>query len=127
MLVSRTARRTIRRGITAVEAALVMAVFLMLLFGVFEYCRFLLVLHFTLIAALDGACYAVVNLDKPANFDTTDYTDATGKVYPAINKYTKQHMGGVEKNIDGFKVATFAVDQSGLDQTPPVIRPKTKN
>lgn len=35
-------------------------------------------------------------------------------------------MGGVQKNVEGFRVAAFAVDQGGRALTPPVIRPKAK-
>jgi Flp pilus assembly protein TadG len=110
---------------TAVETALVMSVFLMLLFGMFEYCRFLLVLHVTTNAARDGARYATVNGDKPSDFDYNDYTDAGGTVHPSIQNYTTARMGGVQKNVNGFRVACFAVDASGLALTPPVVRPKT--
>ncbi len=104
-----------------------LSVFLMLLFGMFEYCRFLMVLHVTNNAARDGARYAVVNADKPSDFDRNDYTDATGRVYESVQKYTTARMGGVQKNVEGFRVAAYAVDQAGLALTPPVIRPKAKS
>jgi len=110
---------------TLVEAALVLSVFLMLLFGIFEYCRFLMVLHVTTNAARDGGRYASVNVDKPSNFDTVDYTDANGKVTPSITKYTTARMGGVEKNIPGFTVSVFACDTTALNQTPPVVQQKS--
>ncbi len=116
-----------RRGMTLVETMLVLSIFLMMLFGMFEYCRFLLVLHVTNNAARDGVRYAAVNLDKPTNFPTTDYTDASGTVYPSIQKYTTNRMGGVQQNIDGFQIGVFSVDQAGLDLTPSVVRPKTKS
>ena len=120
-------RRTRRRGLTIVESALVMSVFLLLLFGMFEYCRFLLVLHVTNNAAREGARYAVVNMDKPSDFDYVDYTDATGRRYDNIQKYTTARMGGIHtRNIEGFRVACFAVDGNGLNQSPPVVRPKAK-
>src|SRR5437016_7245916 len=103
-------RLTRRRGMTAPEAALVLSVFMMLLFGLFEYCRFLLVLHVTTNAARDGARYAVVNLSKPSNFDTTDYTDPSGGVSPSIQKYTTARMGGVDHQITGFQVAAYPCD-----------------
>jgi hypothetical protein len=121
-----TPRKRTRRGVTIVEAALVMSVFLLLLFGMFEYCRFLLVLHVTNNATREGARYASVNLDKPGTFDAQDYTDASGKLYPSVQQYTKDKMAGLWKNIDGFRVAVFAADQTGLNQNPPVVRPKPK-
>lgn len=126
MLASRTARTARRRrGATIVEGALVMGVFLMLLFGMFEYCRFLMVLHVTNNAARDGARYASVNLDKPATFNRTDFTDAGGTAYTNIEAYTTARLGGTQKQLNNYKVACFAVDSVGLAQTPPVVRPKT--
>lgn len=122
MLARRPARR---RGMTLIESALVLGVFLVLLFGMFEYCRFLLVLHVTNNAAREGARYAAVNLDKPANFPTVDYTDAAGKVFPSVTRYTRERMGGTQHNIVGFRVAVFGADSAGLSLTPPVVRPKT--
>ena len=46
--------RTHRRGMTIVETTLALGLFLLLLFGLFEYCRFLMVLHVTNNAARDG-------------------------------------------------------------------------
>jgi hypothetical protein len=69
----------------------------------------------------------VVNVDKPSDFDYNDFTDASGKTFDNIQKYTTVRMGNIHvKNIEGFRVACYAVDQSGLDQTPPVVRPKAK-
>jgi hypothetical protein len=110
---------------TTVESALVMGVFALLLFGIFEYCRFLLVLHVTHNAARDGARYAAVNLSKPTNFDTVDYVDGTGKVFPSIVRYTRERMGHLDRHLGNFRVAAYPVDEAGLNLTPPIIRPKT--
>lgn len=110
-------RRFRRRGMTIVESTLVLSVFLMLLFGIFEYCRFLLVLHITNNAARDGARYAAVRVNcDPAQVSV---------VKQNILDYTTARMGGVNKQIAGYEVAVYAVDQAGLDLTPPVIRAKT--
>lgn len=122
MLIRRTARR---RGMTIVETALVLGVFCFLMFGILEYCRFLYVLHVTSNAARDGGRYAVVNMDKPSNFDTTDYTDAQGTVFPSIQKYTTARLGGADKQLANYQVAAYAVDPVGLSQTPIIVRPKT--
>lgn len=123
MLLARKVNR--RRGATIVESTLILGVFLMLLFGIFEYCRFLLVLHVTTNAARDGARYASVNVGRPSNFDTVDYTDASGNVFPSITKYTTDRMGSVQKNINGYTVAVFPCDMTALNQTPPVVQPKS--
>lgn len=127
MLATRSIRRAprARRGATVVEAALVMGVFLLLLFGMFEYCRFLMVLHITNNAARDGARYASVNLDKPGTFNRTNFVDANGTTYTNIEAYTTARLGGVQKNLTDFRVACFAVDPAGLALSPPVVRPKT--
>ena len=78
MLLRRRAAR--RRGMTIVESALVLSVFLMLLFGLFEYCRFLMVLHLTNNAARDGARYAVVNVNCPS-----DQVDAKKTAIRSVN------------------------------------------
>jgi Flp pilus assembly protein TadG len=127
MLLRRRAPR--RRGMTVVESVLVLSVFMMLLFGLFEYCRFLMVLHVTHNAARDGARYAVVNLDKPDNFSTVDYGTK-----PSVTKFTTIRMAGVDRQINnvnasyspsGYQIAVYAVDSTGLNQTPPVIRAKS--
>lgn len=112
----RRARRD-RRGITVVECTLVLSVFLLLLFGIFEYCRFLLLLHVTNNAARDGARQASVLVSSTATASTTRQQ---------IIDYTKAKMGGTEKNIDGFGVAVYAVDQAGLDLSTPIVRAKSK-
>lgn len=129
MLTRPTARR---RGMTTVETALVLSVFCMLLFGVFEYSRFLFILHVSNNGARDGARYAAVNLDKPNTFDTTDYTDSSPSptTFTNIQRYTSDRIGGgAGKQVGGFAytVAVYAVDPVGLTLTPPVIRPKSAN
>jgi len=108
--------RRARRGITVVECTLVLSVFLLLLFGIFEYCRFLLVLHVTNNATRDGARYASVLVSSTASTTTTKQQ---------IVDFTTKRMGHVQKNIEGFQVAVYAVDQTGLDLSPPVVRAKS--
>jgi len=114
-----------RRGATVVEAAITLGVFLMLMFGLFEYSRFIMVMHTTSNAARDGARYASVNVNKPSNFDTIDFTDPNGKPYPSIANYTRARMGSTEKNVDGFTVTVFACDPAALSQSPPVVQAKS--
>jgi Flp pilus assembly protein TadG len=108
-----------RRGATVVESALVLSVFLLLLFGIFEYCRFLFVLHVTNNAAREGARYASVNATAPTSQSATLQT--------AIIAYTTQMMSGVQNQISGYQVAVYAVDPTGLTLTPPVIRAASAN
>lgn len=111
------ARRPTRRGMTIVESALVLSVFLMLLFGIFEYARFLMVLHLTSNAARDGARYAAVNVSQPSSLDSTDYTVGT-RTYTNIKQYTKDRTGGTYKQINGFDVQVFAVNGAQLALDP---------
>jgi Flp pilus assembly protein TadG len=119
----RTPSRRRRGGATVVEAALVMSLFLMFLFGIFEYCRYLLMLQVTTNAARDGARYAVVNVDKPADFTVNDYNDGT-RIYVSIKKFVDTKMSNVTRQIDGYTVDTFPCDMSQLALTPPVVVPK---
>ena len=111
----RPARR--RRGSTLVESALVLGVFMLVLFGLFEYCRFLMVLHVASNAARDGARYASVNV----NCLPTDV--ATKKA--AIEQYTTDRMGGISSQIQGYKVAVYSLDSSGLSASPPTVVAKS--
>lgn len=126
--------RTQRRGMTTVETALVLTVFCMLMFGVFEYGRFLYTLHLTSNAARDGARYASVNQDKPSNFDTTDYTytDSSGNsvTLPCIQTYTRSRMSGGDQQLGGTTgctITAYATDPVALAQTPPVVQPLTSS
>jgi Flp pilus assembly protein TadG len=107
--------RLCRRGVTVVESALVLSVFLLLLFGIFEYCRFLFVLHVTNNSAREGARFASVNINN------SSMTSAQ------ITGYTTMMMSGVQNNISGYAVAVYAVDPTGLTLTPPVIRAASAN
>lgn len=100
---------TRRRGAAVVEAALVMGIFFVLLFGVFEYCRFLMVLHVTNNAARDATRYATVNVGCDPNDVATMKTN--------ILNYATSRMGGVDKNIVGYQVAVYPCSTSGLPKS----------
>ncbi len=106
---------TRRAGSATVEAAIVMSVFLLFLFGIFEYCRYLMMIEVTTNAARDGARYAVVNVDKGSTFDVTDYSASV----PSITKYVNNKMAGVNAMIDSYTVTVFACDSDKLALTPP--------
>ena len=126
MLTRRPTRPSRRRaGAVFVEAAFVLVIFLMLIFGIFEYCRYIFVMQVATNATRDAARYAVVNTDKPNNFDTTAYTDGSGVQYLSIRQYCTNLMGGAEQNITGFTVTVFPCDPTQLAQVPPVVTTKT--
>jgi Flp pilus assembly protein TadG len=123
-MIVRRARGHRRGGATTVEVAVVISVFLMFLFGIFEYCRFLLMMHVTTNAARDSARYAVVNVGKPTDFDTDEFTDPGGNVYPAIKTYCDTKMVNIKNMLTGYTVDVFPCDPAQLAATPPVIAPK---
>jgi Flp pilus assembly protein TadG len=106
-----------RRGAAIVEAALVLSVFLMILFSIFEYCRYMMVLHVTHNAARDGARYAAVNVNCPS--------DQIADRKTAIENYTKDRMLGVQKQVSNLKVAVYPCDSAGLALATPVVRSKS--
>lgn len=121
MIVRKQSRR--RLGATTVEVSIVISVFLLFLFGIFEYCRYLMMIQVTTNAARDGARYAVVNLGKGASFSTTNYDDGV-TVYPSIRNYVNNRMAGMNTMIDGYTVTVFACDPAQLALTNPVVAPK---
>lgn len=112
-----TPRPTRRRGSTLVESALVIGVFLLVLFGIFEYCRFLMVLHVANNAARDGARFAAVNVNCPSDQIAAKKTE--------IEAYTKARLGGIDRQIQNCKIAVYSCDQSGFDTSPPKVVAKS--
>ena len=117
--------RALRRrgGATTVEVSVVISVFLLFLFGIFEYCRFIFFMHVSTNAARDGARYAVVNVDKPTDFDNVD-TVYGGTTYLSIKNYVEQRIASNGKMITGYNVEVFPCDQSQLSQTLPIVARK---
>ena len=111
-----------RSGATTVEVSVVLSVFLLFLFGIFEYCRYLMMIQITTNAARDGARYAVVNLGKGASFATADYNDGV-KTYLSIQKFVDFRMAGTQGMITGYARTVFACDPAQLSLPTPVMRP----
>ncbi len=119
-MIVRARRPQARRGATIVEAALVLILFFMFLFGVFEYARFLMALQVSTNAARDGARYASVNVREATDFDVNG---GSGK--PSIDAYVEGRMGGVQYMMTNFEVEAFPCNSALLYADPPVITPKT--
>ena len=103
--------------------------FFLFLFGTFEYCRYLLVLHTATNAAREGARYASVNVTNP---DVTG-TPVTAAPYsaaapafavPAIVDRVTGRMAGVENQIAGYAVRVFPCDSAQLYADPPGFAPR---
>jgi Flp pilus assembly protein TadG len=120
-----------------VESALVLMAFFMFVFGIYEYGRYLLVLHVTTNSTRDAARYASVRATAP---EATTYTyphptgafpfeNATdvGRTYqvPFIETYLTGKMAGVNNMVNSYTVRVFPVDTNAMYSDPPVIRPKT--
>jgi Flp pilus assembly protein TadG len=74
-----------RRGATAVEAALVLPMVVMVLFGIMEYGRYVMTLQMMTNAAREGAHYALTHT-QPVTIAGTTYGNATSDVTNIINK-----------------------------------------
>lgn len=140
MIVRPPVRR--RGGATTVEVAVVMSVFLLFLFGVFEYCRFLLMLHAVTNASRDAARYAVVNVMRPSTFDVRAFEDSNGRVHPSIVQYAQERLSGVDRMIVAAsptnyygaggssagtslsRIEVFPCDQDRLNLDIPEVAPK---
>lgn len=130
MLLHRPARR--RPGATTVEFVFVAVLLLLMLFGIFEYGRFLFVYHMATNAARDAARFAVV---RTAGGVTLTESDGTTISEPATvtsadvvtvwrtGMYNGRAYGtgmcGMESNISGYAVNVFAVPDSDLYASPP--------
>jgi len=125
-------RRQQRRGATSVEMAFVALVLFMLIFGIFEYCRFLFMLHLTNNAARDAVRYAVVHTSggtlpgDPLTISDSDIISIarTGMIG---TQSVGSGLAGMDANIEGLNISVFAVDMAALSQSPPVIQPDPSN
>ncbi|CAN5561862.1 hypothetical protein BH11PLA2_BH11PLA2_04640 [soil metagenome] len=123
MIVRNTQDTSRRGGATTVEASVVISVFLLFLFGLFEYCRFLFFLHVSTNAARDGARYAVVNVDKPVNFDF-NATTVGGTTYKSINTYVDDRIASNGKMLTGYKIEVFPCNSAQLTVAVPIVSRK---
>lgn len=130
-----------RRGATTVEAAFVLPIFLLFLMGIYEYGRYLMVLHVATNAARDGARLAVVK----AGTSTDPFTVHPEGPVPGEPAYgagrsvfkvqfiedeVERRMGknaggeGIYTMIDQFAVRVYPCDTAQLYATPPTFVPK---
>ncbi|OWK40904.1 TadE/TadG family type IV pilus assembly protein [Fimbriiglobus ruber] len=122
-----------RRGVTIVELALLLSIFLMFLFGAFEYCRYLFVLQVTANAARDGARYAAVNVNnattawQTATQDTSSPYSASRPAFnvPPVTTESTNVMGGVNQMfVSGtLRIRVYPCDPTSLYASPIVITP----
>lgn len=96
-------RTTQRRGATLVEAAFVLPAFLLLLFGIFEYGRFLMTRQLMNNAAREGARWAVMHTYEGSEHEVRNEVD---------NKLSiaRKQLVGYSKESN---IRIFAADSSG--------------
>jgi Flp pilus assembly protein TadG len=100
-MICRRARK--RRAATIVEAAMVISIVLMFMFGIFEYGRFVMTLQAIENAAREGARYAVVHTNDATTVD--------------VQNRVRDKMAGIETKLDAFQVTV-----SGI-----ILRPQTSS
>jgi Flp pilus assembly protein TadG len=87
-------RTDARRGATTVEVAVVLSVFLLLMFAIFEYGRYVMVRNVIVNAAREGCRYAIVHAQ-----DATAVNDVRTQV--------RAKMGGVDRQIPDLAISVF--------------------
>ena len=83
-MIRRKNRLAARRGTAAVEAALVLPVTLLFLFGIIEYGRYVMTMQILNAAARAGARYALSHV-QPIILNGVTYGNATSDVQNAVN------------------------------------------
>jgi Flp pilus assembly protein TadG len=89
-----------RSAAALIETAAVLVIFLMLLFGVFEYCRLLFVKQLVDNAAREGARFAIVN--------TTD-ANLIADTQAVVNA----RMAGMQGAVNNWQVQVYHADSNG--------------
>ncbi len=107
---ARVQTRQGRSAAALVETAAIVVVFLMLLFGVFEYCRLVFVQQLVENAAREGARFAIVNTN-----DTNLVADTQAQV--------AARMGGLQNAVLNWKVQVYYSDSNGTNLGAPQNAP----
>jgi Flp pilus assembly protein TadG len=107
-----------RRGAAVIEAALVLPVVVLFLFGILEYGRYLMFLQVFTNAAREGAHYALAHTD-PITISGTTSGNATSDVTNAVNnalagqKLTNQNVQVYASDSLGNNLGTWTTGQAG--------------
>ncbi|MCS7159358.1 MAG: pilus assembly protein [Gemmatales bacterium] len=100
---SSRAFHTPRRGASIVEAALVLSLALLLLFGILEYCRFFFVRNTLIAAAREGARYAIVHT----------YDKTTEEVRTYVYQYIRPLGANLEQFNPNLDISLYKADGAG--------------
>jgi len=101
----RTQRPAPRRATTMVEFAFIAIVMFLVLFGIFEYARFIFLLQVTDAAAREGARFAAAHTG-----DGTTSTDVINQV--------NYYMSGRDSELTGYTVTVTCVNPATGAQVP---------
>jgi Flp pilus assembly protein TadG len=114
----RRSSRRARRGGAVVEAALVLPVVLMFLFGILEYGRYVMMLQVLTNAAREGARYAQIHT-QPVTVGGTTSGNATSDVTNVVNKalagqqLSSQTVSIYASDTQGNNLGTWTNTQAG--------------
>lgn len=92
----RTRGRRGRRGGVVVEAAFILPLFLMMILGIVEFCRFLMVKSLADHAAREGARFAVVHTYDKTTADVQDWVNT--------------RLAGQQGHLSGLSIQVFKAD-----------------
>jgi Flp pilus assembly protein TadG len=108
MIVCHQPRTAARRGATTVEVAVVLSAFLLLMFAIFEYGRYVMVHNVVVNASREGCRYAVVHAQ-----DATVVNDVRTRV--------RARMGGVDSQLPDLAINVFPTNNptAALNTTVP--------
>jgi Flp pilus assembly protein TadG len=102
----RNRRASRRDGSTIVQAAIVLPVVMMFLFGILEYSRYVMLLQIMTNAAREGCRYAVMHTD-PVEINSVTYGSATSNVTTIITNM----LGG--QTLSSQSISIYASDALG--------------
>ena len=120
-----------RDGATSVEFAIVAVLLFMLLFGIFEYARFLFVYHLATNATRDAARFAAVHTgggtmpNEPIAVTAADVAEVWRSGLFA-GRQCGTGMCGAEGQLTNYTVDVYAVPDSALYATPADLDPAGK-
>ncbi|HEX4145918.1 MAG TPA: TadE/TadG family type IV pilus assembly protein [Pirellulales bacterium] len=106
MIRHRKTRLHARRGTAAVEAAMVLPITLLFMFGIIEYGRYVMTLQIVTSAARAGARYALTHV-QPVVLNGVTYGNATTDVQNVVNTY----LAG--QSLSSQNVQVFASTTTG--------------
>src|SRR5262245_28181207 len=120
-----------RDGATSVEFAVIAILLFMLLFGIFEYARFLFVYHLAENAARDAARFAAVHTGggtmpgEPVAVTTADVVEVWRSGVFA-GRQCGTGMCGAENQLAAYTIDVYTVPDTALYASPPDLGPAGK-